>query len=191
MDNKIYNEKTYTDFGDKLQDLRKQKKIKTQDEFAAKLGVNLKSVQNWEQGRKLPQTEHLFKICDVLDCDLDYLIGRLEERNRTIKEMAAYTGLSEDAVKALHKYNNANDRRSSWPSHLSDIITHKDFFALMCNISDYMGTAKLERLITDDSDEVKALDMKAAGLFYISHTLTNIIDEIADKYRERSHERSR
>lgn len=191
MDNEIYSEKQRIDFGDRLQNLRKQKKIKTQEEFAAKLGVNLKSVQNWEQGRKLPQTEHLFKICDVLDCDLDYLIGRLEERNRTIKEMAAYTGLSEDAVKALHKYNNANDRRSSWPSHLSDIITHKDFFALMSNISDYMGTAKLERLITDDSDEVKALDMKAAGLFYISHTLTNIIDEIADKYRERSHERSR
>lgn len=191
MDNEIYSEKQRIDFGDRLQNLRKQKKIKTQEDFAAKLGVNLKSVQNWEQGRKLPQTEHLFKICDVLDCDLDYLIGRLEERNRTIKEMAAYTGLSEDAVKALHKYNNANDRRSSWPSHLSDIITHKDFFALMSNISDYMGTAKLERLITDDSDEVKALDMKAAGLFYISHTLTNIIDEIADKYRERSHERSR
>ena len=193
MGAKLYKEpreKKHENFGKKLKEARKLK-YKYQQEFADAIGAKVETVRNWEQGWYLPEMGTLFKICDTLDCDIDYLIGRLEERNRTIKEMAAYTGLSEDAVKALHKYNNANDRRSSWPSHLSDIITHKDFFALMSNISDYMGTAKLERLITDDSDEVKALDMKAAGLFYISHTLTNIIDEIADKYRERSHERSK
>ena len=188
MDNEIYSEKQRIDFGDRLQNLRKQKKIKTQEEFAAKLGVNLKSVQNWEQGRKLPQTEHLFKICDVLDCDLDYLIGRLEERNRTIKEMAAYTGLSEDAVKALHKYNNANDRRSSWPSYLSNIICHHDFRALMNDISDYMIVvdSKYQNVI-DDLDH-GVLDMTAAGLFYISRTMSNIVEDLGS--REHSHEHS-
>lgn len=153
--------------------------------------VTLKTVKNWEQGKAAPSLTTLIDLSEFYNCDLDYLVGRIDCRTHDLQFIQDYTGLSEDAVKALHKYNNANDRRSSWPSHLSDIITHKDFFALMSDISDYMGTAKLERLITDDSDVVEVLDMKAAGLFYISHTLANIIDEIADKYRERSHERSR
>lgn len=189
MDNEIYSEKQRIDFGDRLQDLRKQKKIKTQEEFAAKLGVNLKSVQNWEQGRKLPQTEHLFKICDVLDCDLDYLIGRLEYKKHDTKMISDYTGLSEDAVTALHLYKNADDRRSLWPSYLSDIINNKDFFTLMGRISEFMGNTKLEARFKDYASKMQMIDQQSADMFYINHIFTNILDAMAA--HERSRQRSR
>lgn len=197
MDNEIYSEKQRIDFGDRLQDLRKQKKIKTQEEFAAKLGVNLKSVQNWEQGRKLPQTEHLFKICDVLDCDLDYLIGRLEERNRTIKEMAAYTGLSEKSIKMLHDYHvSKTDGQNCLPTYISNILDHPDCSVLLHHIKTYMGASFLSGVLGDNTDIMDAEESRSANLWRISNKLTHIIEDLGREHynkfgSERSHERSR
>lgn len=197
MDNEIYSEKQCIDFGDRLQNLRKQKKIKTQEEFASKLGVNLKSVQNWEQGRKLPQSEHLFKICDVLDCDLDYLTGRLEERNRTIKEMAAYTGLSEKSIKMLHDYHvSKTDGQNCLPTYISNILDHPDCSVLLHHIKTYIGASFLSGVLGSNTDIMDAEESRSANLWRISNKLTHIIEDLGREHYnkfgcERSHERSK
>ena len=77
MGTKIYRK--YGDFGDRLKKLRKER-YKTQDDFAEAVGKKIETVRNWEQGRALPEMETFFKICDLLDCDLDYLTGRLQQK---------------------------------------------------------------------------------------------------------------
>lgn len=92
--------KEYKDFGSRLKDLRK-KKFKTQEIFAEKMEVSVDSVRNWEQGRVLPEQGTLFKISELLDCDLDYLTGRIEEKTHDLQFISETTGLSPKAVKKL------------------------------------------------------------------------------------------
>lgn len=191
MGTKLYKEpreKKHEDFGKKLKEARKLK-YKYQQEFADAIGAKVETVRNWEQGWILPEMGTLFKICDILDCDLDYLIGRLEYKKHDTKMISDYTGLSEDAVTALHLYKNADDRRSLWPSYLSDIINNKDFFALMGKISEFMGDTKLEARLKDYVSKMQMIDQQSADMFYINHIFTNILEDMAA--HERSHERSR
>lgn len=191
MGTKLYKEpreKKHKDFGKKLKEARKLK-YKYQQEFADAIGAKVETVRNWEQGWILPEMGTLFKICDTLDCDLDYLIGRLEYKKHDTKMISDYTGLSEDAVTALHLYKNADDRRSLWPSYLSDIINNKDFFALMVKISEFMGDTKLEAKLKDYISKIQMINQQSEDLIYINHIFTKILEDMAA--HERSHERSR
>ena len=47
----------------------------TQVELAAKLGVNQKDVSRWEQGKQIPSTETLTKLCKFLDVSADNILG--------------------------------------------------------------------------------------------------------------------
>ena len=37
------------------------------------------TVQSWEQGKSTPSADVLANICDLLDCDADYLLGRIDQ----------------------------------------------------------------------------------------------------------------
>ena len=60
-------------FADKLQSLRKAKKL-SQEDIAEKCGVTRQSVSKWETGLGYPETEKLLVLCDILEVNLDYLL---------------------------------------------------------------------------------------------------------------------
>lgn len=62
------------------------------------------TVQSWEQGKSTPTAEVLCNICDLLDCDADYLLGRINQRTHAIEDAHQYTGLSPEALEQLHEY---------------------------------------------------------------------------------------
>lgn len=73
----------------------------TQVDLAAAMDVSLKTVMNWEQGIVNPDFEKAIKLTRILDCDLDYLIGRLEESTHDIHFVHEFTGLSEEAIRKI------------------------------------------------------------------------------------------
>lgn len=60
---------------DNLKRLRKSKGI-TQTEFAKLLNVTQATYSEYESGKCKPSFETLNKICDILNCSSDYLLGR-------------------------------------------------------------------------------------------------------------------
>lgn len=96
MDNKI---------SIRIKRLRKEHGYKSQEKFADALHVHPKTVQGWEstENPKLPDLDNLLMICEILDCDLDYLVGRIEQRKHNIKTVSEITGLSEKAVEIITK----------------------------------------------------------------------------------------
>lgn len=48
-------------------------------------------------------------MCDLLGCDVDYLIGRLDEKSHNTSFISQYTGLSEEAIEVLHYLNQATN----------------------------------------------------------------------------------
>lgn len=46
----------------------------TQNEFAKKVGVGVKTVQNWESGASAPRADKMPEICEVLNCNIGDII---------------------------------------------------------------------------------------------------------------------
>lgn len=45
-------------------------------ELSKKTGISTGNISDWKTGRSKPKPEALVKIADVLDCSVDYLLGR-------------------------------------------------------------------------------------------------------------------
>ena len=69
-----------------ITECRKQKKM-TQVELAEKLGVTEKSVNNWENGRNMPDLSLFKPICDILDISINELMSgkKLNQDNYQVK----------------------------------------------------------------------------------------------------------
>lgn len=105
-------------FSSRLQECRRRKYSSQQafaDAYMEKFGMIRKgkkdidnnmfgTIQSWEQGKSTPTAEALANICDLLDCDADYLLGRIDQRTHDINDAHRFTGLSAVALEQLHEY---------------------------------------------------------------------------------------
>ena len=191
MANKLYKkyERKHGEFGERLQKIRKQRKIKTQDDFAELLGVSVKSVQYWEQGWKLPETDNLFKIAALLDCDLDYLTGRIDQSTHDLQFIHDQTGLSEDAIKKIIAWNNDDISESvdtrHWIHFLSDMITDKDAAAFLMKLHEGMINENQEQPIA--GDYIPQIMMGRPQAFHDStlYALSRIASDITERIMEK------
>lgn len=94
MDNELYK---------RFKEIRIKHGYKSQQALADALGMNLNNVKGWEKERKpvLPQLDSLLALCNLYDCDLDYLTGRIKEKTHDAHFIHEYTGLSEEAIKKV------------------------------------------------------------------------------------------
>jgi transcriptional regulator with XRE-family HTH domain len=92
------------------------------------------TVQSWEQGKSRPTADVLANICELLDCDADYLIGRIGQRTHGIEDAHNYTGLSAPALEKLHEYREMLIKDQDWHNDRSlDFLDHPYYrsFALI------------------------------------------------------------
>lgn len=61
--------------GERIKMLRKQKKM-TQTELGSKLNLTHVSISGYERGTRLPDTDILSRMADILDTSTDYLLGK-------------------------------------------------------------------------------------------------------------------
>ena len=106
-------------FSQRLQQCRKRKYSSQQafaDAYMNRYGMIRKpknsrdsnmfgTIQSWEQGKSTPTADVLCNICELLDCDADFLLGRIDQRTHDINDAHRYTGLSAAALEQLHEYN--------------------------------------------------------------------------------------
>ena len=105
-------------FSSRLQECRRRKYSSQQafaDAYMERFGMLLKvkkdtdnnmfgTIQSWKQGKSTPNAEALSNICNLLDCDADYLLGRIDHCTHDIIDAQRFTGLSADALEQLHEY---------------------------------------------------------------------------------------
>ena len=66
---------------ERIKELRTEKGY-TQEELAKILGLNSKSnIANYENGANSPSDKIKSKMCEVFDCSMDYLMGKVDYRN--------------------------------------------------------------------------------------------------------------
>lgn len=73
--------------GNRIKYLRENEKL-TQKDLATKLGLKGETaIANYEAGYSIPKDEIKFKMCELFNCSIDYLLGKSDIKN------------SEDALK--------------------------------------------------------------------------------------------
>ena len=66
-------------FGDNLKKIRQDCNL-TQEELAKKIDTSRSNIANYENNKNMPSIDVLSKLSEVLDCSIDYLLGKSNER---------------------------------------------------------------------------------------------------------------
>ena len=95
----------------------------TQESLAEKLGVNPQAVKAWEKhkGGSDPKLKNLLAMCDLYNCDLDYLVGRIETKTHDIQTVCEITGLSERAVEKITSVKPHRDLSDLLPTDYKEV----------------------------------------------------------------------
>lgn len=108
-----------------LKERRKEKNF-TQENIANALNVNIKTYRSWEKGT-LPNAIDLFNLANLLECDVDYLLGRMTEEDHFKKYIYNHFSLSPEAfdkLSLLYIMKNNPKRQDRKPSELSMILEY-------------------------------------------------------------------
>lgn len=72
---------------------------KTQEDFADALEIKRKTLINWEKGISIPALDKLIKICQLLDCNINYFLGGNDTPYiSTVAYANHFTGIDPDII---------------------------------------------------------------------------------------------
>ena len=77
----------------------------SQTELGKKINLVGKQISNYENGKTIPPIEIMFKLCDVFNCELGYLLNEPSYSNGTKLETAIInkTGLTSESLAVIKK----------------------------------------------------------------------------------------
>lgn len=148
--------------------------------------------KNWENGRCLPHLEVLEALADLLEVDLDYLLGRQEAKRKEYDSIRNYTGINYKASEYLHAlYLTKLENREGTTAidALSEFITQKKFWEILGSIkgleeANYYNSRyeKLSEAVSEGQSKGLSMDPVAFGILNVYEELDFPKDIRARKY---------
>lgn len=114
----------------------------SQQEFADKSNVPLNTIKgHLKEGKqkRYPSLDVLISYCNALDCEMDYLLGAIDEKTRIKTDVCKETGLSEDALKKIDEWNQVNST-----DYLNKLVVNG--YDFMLNYQIYFARAETVKL---------------------------------------------
>ena len=123
---------------------------------AKKVDRMRRNIQNWEQGKNIPSTQMVATLCNLLDCDPDYLLYEdVVHPRKEVKSIVDATGLSNDAAETLlgiYKYGPNHSLRA-----LNLILEHEQMWNFLSRKEETVSGINLlwhiGRYLSDDRAE--------------------------------------
>lgn len=137
----------YKEVGQRIKEKRKGKGI-TQEKLAEILGLNKKTIINWEKGEldKKIDFDKFLGLCEVLDIDMPYLLGN-DYSTKELETVCKYTGLSENTAKLLHRASKYTGATQNVPAFLSDLFDNYDVLIFLGALEEYMRSSYCEKVL--------------------------------------------
>lgn len=163
-----YKEYNLDSLGDRIRERRKalkmsqEKLVYTMHDCGCPIGRNsISELENNKLPRELSFRE-IITLCNILQCDIDYLFNRDSHKTSELKMSCELTGLSESAIDILqlYKYVKANPQVEISRVDLLDIMLKKythSFSWLLSAIMDYLIQINLENLCLGSNPHGNAL----------------------------------
>ena len=106
---------TLRELADRYIALREDAGYKTQRSFAAAIGINYKTIDSHENGRRPMSHETLVKYADFFGVSTDYLLGRTDVKssNTEIKDICKKLDLSEEAISTICNLGKTTERSNN------------------------------------------------------------------------------
>ena len=149
------------------------------------------TLRQWRGPKGNPTLRILIRICDLLECDIDYLIGRMNEQTHTNKFIKDETGLSEPAIYVLLNWKKIGDtpgNKYAWARNsiqaINDLIEQGIWFShnVLNPISEYCCFRKIyETKNIPDRTRTQALNKYRLALFTATNGFTDCIKAIYEK----------
>ena len=171
-------------FSKKLREARKAKGYKTQLSFSEALDMSLETVRNWEQGKTFPEMGKLFEIANLLDCDIDYFIGRIATKTHIIDDIQKETRLSEKAIEKVLQLA-FTDRATGNSEALSRLIEHPNFNYLISLLN-----TNEQGIAYTGLNNTPVIDKEVLTRFEAQETFNRIFIDIVPKATPRSDART-
>lgn len=85
--------------------LRTERKL-TQNDLAEMMNCNRQKIADLERGKSTPSANDLILLSKIFNVSADYLLGitNVQTKDKDVKFICKYTGLSEKAIEVLHFY---------------------------------------------------------------------------------------
>ena len=104
--------------------------------------ISEKQIAAYERGKPTPPIERLFKLCEIFDCELGYLLGEKEYTNGTTLETSIedFVGLDKESLNKLRLLSSDKTviipiqlkyEKKKYHKILNNIIHSKKFYELM------------------------------------------------------------
>lgn len=83
--------------GKKITKLREKKEL-SQEDFAGELGLSRETISRWENGKALPSSKNLKKVCEVLEIAVEELLNEEQTKDENTKDNDENTRNNKDDV---------------------------------------------------------------------------------------------
>lgn len=98
---------------------------KSQDSFAEKFGLERRTIGKWELGTAVPSFEDVIRLCELLECNIDYLLGKEDLTGFSSIALAShYSRIDKDIIEYAQKDDEYMDFINHFmkPSNCYDLI---------------------------------------------------------------------
>jgi transcriptional regulator with XRE-family HTH domain len=171
-----------------LREVMEAKNI-TQSMLAAEIGVSRQSVAKYTAGLAQPNIEALQKIVTYLQVSGDYLIGvsNSPPLNPDMNNACKYTGLSEQAIKAIRALDTGDGRKP----HLEifNMFCEDGFMEFIVNafreFALFTSTGKLTFSYTGNKHKTVPIDPKIIAEWFLGMELDRLVETIKNTMLEK------
>ena len=156
-----------------IEKLREEKGVNVAT-FCEELGVSSRATYySWVNGKTIPETYILYKMCNYFDVAMDYLLGAIPCKHNELLDIYKETGLSDTAVANIRRLRSIPRQKPLFGDsmskneldYLDDILSNGNLIELLTSIKKYRSMPNL--------DEDTRANMQAM----ISRMFLNIVDD--------------
>lgn len=148
----------------------------TQDSLAAELGVERRTLGRWELGTSFPPLDKAAELCNLLGCNMDYLLGAVDLKGFSPVLIAShYSGISEDIITFATENSDYQDCLNYFmhPDNCSNLFNHITLNAWM----EYLSEHEFDTI----TDPLKSL---IEDIFYQYQAFTPFSEYSLDSYKQ-------
>ena len=134
------------------------------------------TVHSWWSYVSLPDIKNTKRICDFLECDIDYLYGRINESTHDYAFINSITGLTESAIKCLHNSNDISigqlfkTKYKPLSAAVNHLLTTEHGLTLLQYIFDYITSDSMSLSYQGKaiSEDIKISNPHTDNSYYLS-----------------------
>ena len=164
----------------------------TQEELSERIeritnkAITRQTIAKWENGDPIKKPEQIMALCEIFECDAEYLLCECESKRYMSELVAPALGLSEEALDNLIT---ARKKANPYTGVLSDMLESEKLlnFLAKCTLADYGHVSRyidIDDPFAPDKKQtllISPQDLKKANEMQLYNVVCEFVNEVRKK----------